>query len=143
MAAEAPRDESGTQDERMSWERGVALLGGVVFLLFGAWALVAPESFYTSIATFEPYNPHLLHDSGAFQIGLGLVLVLAAFPGRVDGLAAALFGTGGGAAAHVASHLIDLDRGGSPSTDIPTLSILAVLLLAAAVSRSRSTRSGD
>lgn len=58
------------------------------------WALVAPRSFFTSLATFEPYNPHLLHDIGAFQIGIGAVLLLAAFPERLNGLAAALLAAG-------------------------------------------------
>jgi hypothetical protein len=121
--------------EPAGWVRGVALAGAVAFLLFGVWALVAPQSFFDSLATFEPYNPHLLHDIGAFQIGLGAALALAAFPERVDGLGAALLGVGIGAAMHVVSHLVDLDLGGTPATDVPTLSVLALALLAAGASR--------
>jgi hypothetical protein len=49
-----------------------------VFLVFGAWAFADPESFFDEVATFEPYNQHLIQDVGAFQIGLGAVLLIAA-----------------------------------------------------------------
>lgn len=121
----------------MAWVRAVTLAGAAGFLLPGLWAMVSPRSFFTSVATFEPYNPHLLHDVGAFQLGLGIVLLLAAFPRRIPGLSAALIGAGSGAAAHVVSHLIDIDLGGSPATDVPTLSVLAVALLAAGIAHTR------
>lgn len=121
--------------EPARWIRGVTLAGGAAFVLFGLWALISPRSFFDSLATYEPYNPHLLHDIGAFQVGLGAVLLLAAFPERIDGLAAALLGVGVGAVLHVVAHVVDMDLGGTPATDIPSLSILAVALVAAGVSR--------
>ncbi len=117
--------------------RAVALLGAVAFLGFGLWAMVAPRSFFDTLATFEPYNRHLIHDIGAFQVGLGAVLGLAAFPERLDGLAAALLGVGIGATAHVVAHLLDLDLGGDPATDIPSLAVVALALLVAGVVRAR------
>jgi len=53
--------------------------GAVALLLIGLglWAMVAPDTFYSSIATYPPYSPHLVHDVGAFQIGLGACLALA------------------------------------------------------------------
>lgn len=120
-----------------SWVRAVTLAGAAGFLLLGLWAMVSPRSFFTSLATFEPYNPHLLHDLGAFQIGLGVVLLLAAFPRRIPGLAAALLGAGTGASAHVVSHVIDIDLGGDPATDLPTLTLLAVVLLVAGIAHAR------
>ena len=121
-----------------AWVRVVAIIGGASFLLFGLWALAAPQSFFDTLAAFDPYNAHFIHDIGAFQIGLGLVLLLASFPDRVDGLAAALLGVGGGAAAHVVSHIMDTDLGGTPATDIPTFTVLAVVLLAAGIAQARS-----
>lgn len=121
-----------------TWVRVVAIIGGIGFLLFGLWALAGPRSFFDTLADFEPYNAHFLHDIGAFQIGLGLVLLLASFPDRLDGLAAALLGAGGGAVAHVISHLMDTDLGGNPATDIPTFTVLALVLLAAGVAQARS-----
>lgn len=120
------------------WIRAVTLVGAAFFVAFGLWAFLAPQSFFDQLAMFEPYNVHFLHDIGAFQVGLGAVLALAAFPERFDGLAAALLGVGGGALLHSVGHVIDSDLGGSPATDIPTLGILAVVLLAAGIARQRS-----
>ena len=36
----------------------------------GLWAMLAPRSFYANATPFPPYNVHVLHDIGAFQIGL-------------------------------------------------------------------------
>ncbi|MEX1271449.1 MAG: hypothetical protein WEB55_03255 [Acidimicrobiia bacterium] len=71
--------------------RAVAAFGGLVFLIFGLWAMIAPQSFFDSVAVFEPYNQHFVQDIGAFQIGLGAVLALAWFsrgaePSRSDRL---------------------------------------------------------
>ncbi len=72
--------------------RTVAIVGGVGFIALGVWAMVGPRSFFAALATFEPYNQHFLQDVGAFQIGLGVVLLLAAVPVRADGLTVALVG---------------------------------------------------
>lgn len=120
----------------LRFPRLIAAIGGFVFLAFGGWALVSPESFYESVATFEPYNAHFLQDIGAFQLGLGATLVLAAFL-TGDALLAALVGVGLGASAHVISHLVGLDAGGTPEVDVPSLSILAILLLIAGAIRWR------
>lgn len=113
-----------------------AAIGGFVLLGFGAWAMIFPEGFYELVATFEPYNAHLLQDIGAFQLGLGATLIMAAFFTK-DALLAALLGVGLGAMAHVVSHLVSLGSGGTPELDIPSLSILAVLLLLGGVMRWR------
>lgn len=121
-----------------TWIRAVALIGAAFLIGFGLWAFLAPQSFFDQLAAFEPYNVHFLHDIGAFQVGLGAVLALAAFPDRVDGLAAALLGVGAGGLLHTVGHVMDSDLGGSPATDIPTFGILAVALLAAGIARQRS-----
>ncbi len=117
--------------------RFMAVVGGVFFLAFGVWAMVSPETFFDAVATFEPYNQHLVQDLGAFQIGIGTVLVIAAVPARADALAVALFGAGIGSGAHTVSHLVGRDLGGTPAVDIPLFSVLTVLLLAAGVVRWR------
>ena len=54
------------------WDpRIVAVLIGMFFFASGLWAMITPESFFESAATFEPFNAHLLRDVGAFMIGLG------------------------------------------------------------------------
>jgi len=121
--------------------RAVAAAGGIGFVGFGAWVMVSPSSFFEALARFEPYNQHFIQDIGAFQIGLGAVLLLAVAMPRADVLAAALLGTGLGAALHVVSHVIGMDLGGTPAIDLPVFGALAVLLLIAGAVRWRSSTS--
>ena len=120
--------------------RAVAILGGVGFIALGVWAMVDPRSFFEALATFEPYNQHFLQDLGAFQIGFGVVLLLAGLAVRADGLTVALVGVGVGAALHALSHVVGRDLGGTPETDIPLFAGMAVVLLAAGGLRWRYTR---
>lgn len=114
--------------------RVIAAVGGVVLVVFGGWAMVSPESFFETIALFEPYNGHFILDIGAFQLGLGATLLLAAFF-TDDALLATLVGVGLGALAHVISHVVSLDSGGSPEIDVPSLSVLTIVLLIGGVIR--------
>ncbi|MBW3659925.1 MAG: hypothetical protein KY457_14900 [Actinobacteria bacterium] len=115
----------------------VTIAGGGAFLLFGLWAFFAPQSFFDTLATFEPFNAHLLRDIGAFQIGLGAVLLLVAF--LPDAHGGALLGVGVGGAFHAVGHVMDRDLGGSPGTDIPTFALIAALMLWAGAAQLRST----
>jgi hypothetical protein len=118
----------------------VAIVLGLGFAVLGVWAMVDPGTFFDSLAVFEPYNQHFLQDIGAFQVGLGAVLLLAGLPARADGLAVGLVGVGIGAALHTVSHVIGIGLGGTPETDIPTFAVMAVLLLAAGAFRWRYLR---
>ena len=111
--------------------RVVAGVGAVFFVGFGLWAMVGPQSFFDAVATFDPYNQHLIQDIGAFQIGLGAVLALAVASERAGALAVGLVGVGVGSAAHVVSHVVGTDLGGTPETDIPFFAVMTGLLLAA------------
>ena len=51
------------------------IIRGLFMLAFGIWAFFAPVSFADFVAF--PYNGHLLHDVGAFQIGIGATVLLA------------------------------------------------------------------
>ena len=127
--------------QRRRWfPRAIGVVGGLAFLAFGVWAMVGPESFFAAVAAFEPYNQHFLQDIGAFQIGLGAVLLLAAIPAQADALVVGLLGVGVGAAAHGISHVVGRDLGGTPEVDIPLFAGLAVLLLAAGLMRWREWR---
>lgn len=116
--------------------RWITIVGGVAFAAFGSWAFAAPQSFFDQLATFEPYNAHLIRDIGAFQIGLGAVLLLVAL--LPSGQAGALLGVGLGGAFHAVGHVIDRDLGGAPATDIPTFSVIAALLLWAGIAALRT-----
>jgi hypothetical protein len=115
----------------------VAVLAAVGFLILGAWAFLAPRSFYDNVATFEPYNLHLLHDLGAFQLAIGASLLAALL--WTDGLTVALAGATVGAVVHDVSHFMDRDLGGR-SSDPWVLGLLAALLLVALALRIRARR---
>jgi hypothetical protein len=107
-----------------------AWLGALVFLVGGAWALLAPHSFFESVATYPPYNRHLFHDVGAFQLGIAAGLLAAA--ARRKALAVGLWAGAVGASVHAVSHWIDADLGGR-STDPALLTTLAAVLVAGLV----------
>ncbi|CRK61769.1 hypothetical protein [Alloactinosynnema sp. L-07] len=115
----------------------ITAFGAAVFLALGVWAFAAPRSFYDVVATYPPYNLHLFHDAGAFQIGIGAAL-LAALVWR-DALSVALAGVTAGAVVHAVSHILDRDLGGRPS-DPAFLSALAVLFAAGLAVRLRASR---
>ena len=124
------------------WSRRIAAVGAAGFLATGLWAFADPESFYDEVATFEPYNQHLLQDIGAFNIGLGAVLALALLrPG--DGLTVALLGAGIGSGVHVVSHLIGHDLGGRPEVDIPLFGLLTLALVVPGILRWRQGSSAE
>jgi hypothetical protein len=121
-----------------SFARVVAVLAGIGFGASGLWALVAPESFFDALAPFDPFNQHFLQDIGSFLFGLGAVLLLASVPARTDALAVALLGVGIGSLAHTVSHVIGIDLGGHPAIDLPLLSALTAVLIAAGWIRMRA-----
>jgi hypothetical protein len=99
--------------------------------------MVGPKSFFETVATFEPYNQHFVQDIGAFQIGLGAVLLLAVVWTQADALTVGLVGVGIGSAAHTVSHVIGRELGGTPELDIPLTALMSLLLLAGGLWRWR------
>jgi hypothetical protein len=100
---------------------------GLFTLSFGLWALIDPQSFYDNIAEFPPYNKHLLHDVGAFQVGVGAALLFALL-WRGDAMLAALGGGAAGATAHEIAHIADDGLGGRDSDPV-TLGVIAAVLV--------------
>jgi uncharacterized protein YjeT (DUF2065 family) len=121
----------------MATTKVVAAAAGLLVVATGLWAFTAPQSFFEMVATYPPFNEHLLHDIGAFNLGLGATLLLTL--AWADGLLVALGGVGVGAAAHALAHWLDRELGGSPA-DPWYLSALAVVLLAAAAWRWKELR---
>lgn len=118
----------------------VAWIGALVFLVGGAWAFLAPQSFFDVVATYPPYNRHLFHDLGAFQLGIAAALI-AGICGR-GGLGVALWAGAVGASAHAYSHWTDAHLGGR-STDPALITAIAVALvvgLVAAESQRQEAR---
>ena len=122
--------------DRFVWLVAVGV--GLGFVVAGVWAFVAPRSFFDNAATFEPDNTHFVRDLGAFQLGLGAVLLLATWVR--DALFAALAGVAVGAVTHVVARAIDRHAGGQPVVDIPAFGLVAGLLVAAAIVRARLVR---
>lgn len=114
--------------------RAAAWLVGIFWVGSGVWAFLAPRSFFDQVATFPPYNVHLLHDIGAFTIGLGAVILFALL--GMPALRSALLGVGVGSVVHVVSHVVDYDLKPDPM-DIVGLSFIAVLTLVAAFAFDR------
>lgn len=113
-----------------------ALVCAASMLGFGCWAFLAPRSF-SDFIDYAPYHEHLIHDVGAFQLGIGVGVLLAVF--WSDGLLAALTGFAVASGLHTVSHYIDRDLGGHDS-DVPLLGLLTVLALAAIYGRLRGRR---
>lgn len=108
--------------------RLATLLAGLFTIVLGVWAFFAPRSFFEQLATFEPYNRHLIHDIGAFQLGIGVSLLVVLR--WSDALAAVLTGAAVGAGFHWVSHVLDRDLGGRPR-DLWVLGAFALILVAA------------
>jgi hypothetical protein len=106
--------------------RGIALVVGAFYLVTGLWSFFFSNAFYGQVATYAPFNLHLFHDLGAFQVGLGLALVLsvALRVALLPALAAVL----GASMLHLLAHFEDLRLGGHPATDIPVLALVALAL---------------
>lgn len=121
--------------------RLVALGAGLTFTGFGLWAFVDARSFYEQLATFPPFNRHLLHDVGAFQIGIGSILLFASF--WANSLAAALSGAAIGAVFHFAAHVLDRNVGGKDSDPVVFGVVALVLILGAVAEVGRSRNVAD
>jgi uncharacterized membrane protein len=121
--------------------RLIAAIAGLFYLITGLWAFADPGSFAGQVATYSPFNRHLLHDSGAFSVGLGLVLIISAW--TAQGLVPALGGVLGASLLHLLAHIEDIGLGGHPATDIPVLALVcAALAVGILFASRRRTRAG-
>jgi hypothetical protein len=120
--------------------RVIASLIGAFYLVTGIWAFVDPGGFAGSVATFSPFNRHMLHDAGAFSTGLGLVLIISAWIS--EGFRAALGGVLTASLLHLWAHVEDIGLGGHPTTDIPILALICVGLAGALLLSVRRGRTG-
>jgi PPOX class probable F420-dependent enzyme len=87
----------------------VTLLAGGFMTAAGVAALVAP-GWFADAAGFARHT-HFVHDAGAFQLGIGITLLLALI--WRDSLALAGFLAGN--TVHAVNHAVDLNLGGHPS----------------------------
>ena len=122
--------------------RIIAGVCGASMLVFGGWALLAPASF-AALVDFPPYNAHLLHDLGAFQIGIGVTTWLAIF--WDDALAVGLAGFVVAGGLHTANHAADLELGGHLADGwlLGSLVVLAAVGLILQVGRGAGRRPSE
>ena len=89
----------------------ITALIGLFTAGIGVWCLIGPRSFAESVGF--PAHEHFVHDVGAFQVGLGVTLLLALI--WSDALATALAGYVVANTVHTVNHVMDLHLGGSAS----------------------------
>jgi hypothetical protein len=116
-----PHNTTGTATaSRRLGQRYVATilgLAGASMLAAGIWAGATPRSFARFVDF--PYHQHFLHDLGAFQIGIGVTL-LVALAWR-DASAVALTGFLIASTLHAISHANDQDLAATPATRTPSV----------------------
>ncbi|MDQ3653996.1 MAG: hypothetical protein M3457_02805 [Chloroflexota bacterium] len=113
---------------------GVVGLLGLTTIAGGIWAFTDPPSFARWVQF--PVHHHFLHDIGAFQIGIGVTLLLALL--WRDGIAVGLGGFFTSNTLHAFSHLMDVDLGGR-ATDWLLIGALSVVALITLLARLRQT----
>jgi PPOX class probable F420-dependent enzyme len=105
----------------------VTLLAGLFMTAAGATALLAP-GWFADAAGF-PRHTHFVHDAGAFQLGIGVTLLLALI--WHDGPALVLAGFLVANTTHAVNHAVDLDLGGriGDAWGLAALSLLSAVAL--------------
>jgi PPOX class probable F420-dependent enzyme len=110
----------------------IALAAGIWSIAVGIWALVDATGFADS--TQFPPSPHYVHDIGAFQLGIGVSMLLAVL--WTDALAVVLAAFVVGNTAHTYNHAADADLGGA-GFEPYALAAVSVLILVALIARLR------
>ena len=112
--------------------RTIALLAGIGSTAVGIWALTDAEGF----ASWTGFGPgsHYVHDIGAFQLGIGVSMLLALL--WTDALAVVLAAFLVGNTAHAWNHAADADLGGR-GYEPYAFAAASVLILAALIGRLR------
>jgi hypothetical protein len=117
--------DAGTRPRYGAAVTTVVVLCAASMLVLGIWAYGWPLSF-AELIDYAPYNRHLVHDAGAFQIGISVSLLAAIVTS--DGLLVALSRFTVASGLHTISHYLDRHIGGHDS-DVPTLGLLTLIAL--------------
>ena len=133
MKQKAIRTSPWTPPDLWSGDMAAITIGGLFMLSLGTWAFFGSASFADFVAF--PYNRHLLHDVGAFQIGIGATMLFALL--WVDGVMVVLAGYVVGTGFHLASHIVDRHIGGH-GYDPLVLALMVVIGLAGIYARTRA-----
>jgi hypothetical protein len=126
---------------------GLGLLG-LLYLGWGAWAILAPADFFQTFPgiglhwtrAYPPYNGHLIFDLGATQLTLGVLLTVAAVldTRQVSWLAALGAGLFGGL--HFGYHALHAGMMGGTDRLLGLLSLAAGAILPPALAATHHLR---
>ncbi|GGM10375.1 hypothetical protein ACFFX1_25085 [Dactylosporangium sucinum] len=127
---------SGPPATRLLRRAGFAALG-LVNLVWGGWAVGAPEHFYSTFpgfglrwtSAYPPYNQHLVVDLGATMLTLAVLFAGAAILDRpavswLAGIATAVFGT-----LHFGYHALHAGHMGTSDRVLSLLSLVGGALV--------------
>jgi hypothetical protein len=95
------------------WLRAGLTLLAAQGLLVGAWAYLAPRSFYTDLSTIStdpPFNEHFVSDIGGLNLALAVVVAFAVYHLEYRQVRAALAAFLTFAATHLLLHMTHLSR---------------------------------
>src|SRR5215218_3917207 len=135
MKQKANRSSPWASSDLSLGEMAALTIGGLFMLVLGIWAFFAPASFAEFVAF--PYNRHLLHDVGAFQIDIGATMLLALL--WADSIMVVLAGYVVGSSFHLVSHIIDRHIGGNVYETLG-IGLLVVVGLEGMYARARRGR---
>ncbi len=116
------------------WTRVALVLLGLPNLLTGAWAIVAPQSWYDNfpgwspqlISAYPPFNEHLATDAGAGLFAAGLLALVAAAWTRRDVVIVAMIGVLAFILPHTLFHLFNPSDALTASEDIQSTAALGI-----------------
>ena len=90
---------------RLSFIRTAIVANALVLIWAGASLIIVPDWFYNNVGYYPPFNHHYMGDGGAFQLALGLGLLLTVRrPSRYRLLIAV---AAGASALHTLNHIYD------------------------------------
>lgn len=123
------------------WVRIGLVALGLPNLAAGAWAVLAPHSWYDRfpgwdprlVAAEPPYNAHLASDAGAGLLAAGLVVLVAAWLADTRSVRLAIVAFAAFAVPHAAFHVANPSELLTSAQDAQNAVTLVVSVLAAAV----------
>ena len=114
------------------------LIVGVLQLLSGLLALIAPDTFFDDIGRYGVENSHYVGDVGAFQAAAGIGLLLAA--NRPSWRAPLLWVGAIWFELHALNHLFDIGEARSDARGVADTVLLALLGVGAAALAQEAER---
>jgi hypothetical protein len=128
--------DCGIRRYRRELRAGLVALGAPLLAL-GAWAVVAPQSWFDDfpgggrhwVSAIGPYNEHLASDVGAFFLAIGALLVFAGIVLERRLVQAALGALLVFSTPHLVYHLTELDAYGTLDKVLNLISLGALVVV--------------